>query len=73
MIAAAVTGDPPPPQQSWYGAGQRGYLYQAALNAAFHGTQPIVTSGGRAGREHQPIGLGISALLAAARPDERRI
>ena len=35
--------------------------------------QPVVTGDDRAGREHQPVGLGISDLLAAVRPDERRI
>ena len=48
-------------------------LSVSALNAAFHGAQPVVTSGGRAGREHQPVGLGINFLVAAVRPDERRI
>ena len=37
------------------------------------GAQPVVTGDGRAGREHQPVGLDIIDLAAAVRPDERRI
>ena len=73
-VAAAVTGDPPPLQQSCDGAGKRGHLCQAALNVTFHGVQPVVTGGAHAaGREHQPVGLGINAPVAAVRPDGRRI
>ena len=35
MVPVAVTGDPPPLQQYCDGAGKRGYLCQATLNAAF--------------------------------------
>ena len=37
------------------------------------GAQQVVTGDGRAGREHQPVRLGIFDLVAAVRPDERRI
>ena len=54
------------------GQEKRLYLCQAALNAAFHGAQPVIGDG-RPGRERQPVGLSVSALVAAVRPDERRI
>ena len=42
-----------------------------ALKSAFDGARPVDTGDGRAGREHQPAGLHVSALEAAFRLSER--